>query len=240
MADRMTAVVDPFLGAVDAVAGGRYSAVLYGSAARGDYIEGQSDINLMLILDDVGPATLRALGPAFGSWRKGSSEPPLVISRGEWDRAGDAFPIEIADMRSAYRVLRGPDPLAAMEPQRADLRRALERELRGKLLRLRQGYALLSADPVKLGSLAADSAGTVLVLFRSLLVLTGRDVPLAPGAIVSAAAEVAGFPADAVGDVTRHRGDHKWRCDAAVFEAYLDAVATTAGFVDQLQLGDQR
>ena len=127
-----------------------------------------------------------------------------------------------------------------MEPQRADLRRALERELRGKLLRLRQGYALLSADPVKLGSLAADSAGTVLVLFRSLLVLTGRDVPLAPGAIVSAAAEVAGFPADAVGDVTRHRGDHKWRCDAAVFEAYLDAVATTAGFVDQLQLGDQR
>jgi hypothetical protein len=236
----MTSVIDPFLGAVDAVAGGRYSAVLYGSAARGDYIEGKSDINLMLILDDVGPATLRALGPALGTWQKGSTEPPLLISRQEWGRAGDAFPIEIADMRSAYRILRGPDPLATMEPHRAELRQALERELRGKLLRLRQGYAVLSADPVRLGALAADSAGTVLVLFRSLLVLTGRDVPLAPAAIVSAAADLVGFPAEAVSGVTRHRGDRKWRCEAPVFEAYLDAVATTAGYVDQLQLGDHR
>ncbi len=44
-----------------------------------------------------------------------------------------------------YRVLRGSDPLAGMEVRPADLRAALEREFRGKLMRLRQGYALYGA-----------------------------------------------------------------------------------------------
>ena len=60
----------------------------------------------------VAPATLRALGPAFAAWRKSSPQPPLLISRAEWARAADAFPIEISDMRAAYRLLRGDDPLA--------------------------------------------------------------------------------------------------------------------------------
>ena len=40
-----------------------YSAILYGSAARGDYIPGRSDINLMLVVDQLTPKVLRSLGP---------------------------------------------------------------------------------------------------------------------------------------------------------------------------------
>ena len=49
---------------VDAALGGGYSAVLYGSAARGDFVPGQSDLNLMLILDDLSPARAPSAGPA--------------------------------------------------------------------------------------------------------------------------------------------------------------------------------
>ena len=105
-------VVTPFLAAADAALGAGYSALLYGSAARGDYVPGRSDINLMLVLDDPSPSRLRALAPAFEAWRKAAAEPPLLISRAEWARASDVFPIEITDMRAGYRVLRGPDPLA--------------------------------------------------------------------------------------------------------------------------------
>ena len=66
----------------------------------------------MLVLDDRRPPCSAALGPAFGAWRKAVAEPPLLISRAEWARAADAFPIEITDMRAAYQVLRGADPLA--------------------------------------------------------------------------------------------------------------------------------
>ena len=112
---------------------------------------GRSDINLMLILDDLSPGKLTALAGPFGAWRKSGYEPPLVIGRPEWARATDVFPIEITDMRAGYEVLRGPDPVADLSVAPADLRRALEREFRGKLLRLRQGYVAAADDPAALG-----------------------------------------------------------------------------------------
>lgn len=239
MADPVQSLLDPFLSDTDRVLGDRYSAVLYGSAARGEFVQGHSDINVLMVLDDVSAASLRALAPSFGAWRKAAQEPPLLLSRSEWLGAADAFPIEISDMRSAYRLLRGADPLALVTVERADLRRALEREFRGKLLRLRQGYVTLSNDPASLSGVAAESVGTMLVLYRGLLTLLGREVPRDAAGLVSAAAGAAGFSADALARVVAGRGDRGWRCTTAEFEAYLNAVAQTAEYVDHLQLGDQ-
>jgi hypothetical protein len=240
MADRIARVLDPLLAAADRAFPGGYSAVLYGSAARGDYAEETSDINLLLVLEDVTPATLRQLGPAFTAWQSASPEPPLVISLGEWNRATDVFPVELTDMLASYRVLRGPDLLAGITVPPADLRRELESELRGKLLRLRQGYTLLAGDADGLGQLAARSAPTALVLGRAMLALLGTPVT-PPGdaeRVVRGAAAAAGFPPEAMLEVVRHRGEREWRCDPATFEGYLDAVARMAMFVDQLQPGD--
>ena len=70
MHETVERVVTPFLAAADAALGAGYSALLYGSAARGDYTAGRSDINLLLVLDDPSPTRLRALAPAFAAWRK--------------------------------------------------------------------------------------------------------------------------------------------------------------------------
>ena len=239
MAHPVQSVLDPFLADTDRVLGERYSAVLYGSGARGEFVAGRSDINVLMVLDDVAPAALRSLAGAFSAWRKAAQEPPLLLSREEWLSAADAFPIEVSDMRSAYRVLRGADPVALVSVDRADLRRALESEFRGKLLRLRQGYVTLSGDPATLSGVAAESVRPVLVLYRALLALLGRPVPPSTAGMVSAAAGAVGFAPDSVAGIAAGRGDRSWRCTTTDFEAYLDAVAQTAAFVDHLQLGDQ-
>jgi predicted nucleotidyltransferase len=232
-------VVDPFLAEVDQALGSGYSAVLYGSAARNDFIPGRSDINLMLVLDQLNPQILRSLGRAFTGWRKGSREPPLILSRAEWGRASDAFPIEITDMRLSYQVLRGPDPVQSMQVDRTDLRKALEREFRGKLLRLRQGYATYAPDPKALGMLALQSAATILVLLRGVLSLIGKPVPGDASELASASAAAIGFDAEHLLHVVRHRAEREWRCGATEFEKYMEAVEQAARFLDQLHLGDQ-
>jgi predicted nucleotidyltransferase len=219
---------------VDRVAGAGYSAVLYGSASRGDYIPGRSDVNLMLVLDEVTTATLRALGRAFAIWRKSTPEPPLLISRTEWTRASDAFPIEITDMRLSYQVLRGADPLQGVQVDTGDLRKALEREFRGKLLRLRQGYATYAPEPAALGRLGLESAATILVLLRGVLVVLDRPVPLDSTELSTAAAGAIGFEPEHLLHVVRHRADREWRCGAPEFENYMNAVEQTARLVDQL------
>ncbi len=231
-------VVDPFLTEVDRVIGQGYSAVLYGSAARGDFVPGRSDINLMLVLSQLTPAVLRSMSRGFSAWRKSIQEPPLILSRDEWNRASDAFPIEITDMRLSYQVLRGGDPLDGMQVDRTDLRKALEREFRGKLLRLRQGYSTYAPDPAALGSLGLQSAATILVLLRGVLTVAGRPVPAEATELASDAARLIGFEAEHVAHVVRHRSDREWRCTAEEFENYMAAVEQTARYVDQLQLGD--
>lgn len=232
-------VVNPFLEEADRVLGSGYSAVLYGSAARGDFIPGRSDINLLLVFDDLAPGTLRSLSRAFTGWRKSMTEPPLILSRSEWDRATDAFPIEITDMRLSYQVLRGSDPLEGVQAAHGDLRKALEREFRGKLLRLRQGYATYAPDPAALGSLGLQSAATILVLLRGVLSVVGRPVPADSVELSKAAADTVGYEAEHVLHVVRHRSDREWRCAAPDFENYMNAVEQTARFVDQLHLGAQ-
>jgi hypothetical protein len=164
----------------------------------------------------------------------------LVILRSEWARATDVFPIEITDMRCGYEVLRGPDPLAGLQVAPTDLRHALEREFRGKLLRLRQGYVAAGGDPAALGLLAERSSGTFLVLLRGLLVLLGRSVPSEPVQVAATAAATMGMDGEPLLNVVRHRAERGWRCTPGEFGSYLDAVARAATFLDQLQLGDQR
>lgn len=232
-------VVDPFLTEIDRVLGAGYSAVLYGSAARGDFIPGRSDINLMLVLEQLTPEVLRSLSRGFTAWRKATAEPPLILSRPEWSRATDAFPVEITDMRLSYQVLRGSDPLEGVRVDLTDLRKALEREFRGKLLRLRQGYSTYAPDPAALGSLGLQSAATILVLLRGLLTVMGKAVPNDGTELARSAAEAVGFEADHLLHVVSHRADREWRASAEAFENYMNAVEQTARFVDQLQLGDQ-
>jgi hypothetical protein len=239
MRDSVARVVDSFLTETDVALGSGYSAVLYGSAARGDFVPGRSNINLMLVIDELSPQVLRSLGKAFHGWRKASRESPLIMSRAEWNRATDAFPIEITDMQTAYRVLRGADPLHGVEVHGADLRKALEREFRGKLLRLRQGYATYAPDPAALGALGLQSAATILVLLRGLLTLLGKAVPNDALELTAVAAAAVGFEGENLLHVVRHRVDREWRCQAAEFENYMAAVEQSARFLDQLQLGDQ-
>jgi predicted nucleotidyltransferase len=235
----VTKVVDPFLEETDRALGSGYSAVLYGSAARGDFIPGRSDINLMLVLDRLTPTVLKSLSRAFAGWRKSLADPPLILSREEWNRATDAFPIEITDMHLSYRVLRGGDPLEAAQVDLGDLRKALEREFRGKLLRLRQGYATFAPDPAALGALGLQSAATILVLLRGVLTVARKPVSADAAELVKDAAGLVGFNAEHVLHVVRHRTDREWRCQAPDFESYMSTVEQTAGYLDQLQLGDQ-
>jgi hypothetical protein len=164
----------------------------------------------------------------------------LYGSAARADFAPGRSDLNLTDMRCGYEVLRGADPVAGLHVAPADLRQALEREFRGKLLRLRQGYVAAGGDPAALGLLAGRSSGTFLVLLRALLVLLGRPVPSEPVEVAAAAAAALGIDGEPLLNVVRHRAERGWRCSPGEFEGYLDAVSRATTFLDQLQLGDLR
>ena len=234
-----TEILEPFLAKVDAAIGPEYSAVLYGSVARGENIPGLSDINLLLVLERLSADILARLEPPFSGWVEQNLPPPLLMTREEWARASDVFPVEISDMKTAYRTLRGADPVAPLSIGPADHRRALERDFRGKLNRLRQAFVPSERDPESLGIFARQSIASVAVLYRSLLVLENEPVPADMGTVFVHAGRLVGFKAAILVDIAAHRADEGWKCPREAFEDYLSAVERTVAYVDQLQPGDQ-
>jgi hypothetical protein len=232
-------IVEPFLVQVDSVIGAGYSAVLYGSVARAEYQSGVSDVNLMLVVNQLDHETLRKLGPAFAGWVVNEIPPPLILPRAEWQRASDVFPIEITDMKAGYRVLRGEDPVVSLRVRSRDLRSALEREFRGKLARLRQGFIPSESRPEDLGVLAQHSIGSVAALYRALLSLAQRPVPTTRIEVLAAAGVLVGFDPAPLVEIVRHRSEKGWRSTRELFEGYLAAVERTVSFVDTFHPGDQ-
>jgi predicted nucleotidyltransferase len=239
MHQSITDQLAPLLKELDAGFGTGYSAVLFGSAARADFVARHSDINLMLVLPALDPAALRKLGPAFARWRKTGNPPPLLLTPAELRRSADAFPLEIHDLKAAHLVIRGEDPVAGLSVRPADLRAALERDARGKLLRLRQGYAESDGKSDRLTGLARLTVGGVLLLCRAVLALTRRPVPADPVAMIGDVAALAGFTPGALAELAAQRSEGSWRCTPERFEAYLATVERLVGFLDELHTGDE-
>jgi predicted nucleotidyltransferase len=216
------------------------AAVLYGSTARGTYVQGRSDLNVLVVVRDAGAAALRPAAEPIADWVKAGEPPPLVFSDAEWRASADVFPIEIEDMREAHRVLRGGDVFVGLATRRADLRQELEREVRGKLLRLRTEYAAAAGDGRELERLLLASASTFLTLFRAALRLAGRPVPSARDAMVQDAAAVAGMEAAAFDWVLARlagRAMPALEPFDPVGVRYVDAIERLARFVDETPVG---
>jgi hypothetical protein len=236
MAQRATA--EWLAAALAGALGGRLVALLlYGSAARGDHVPGRSDVNTLLIVDHADDALFAALGPAVRRWTRAGHPAPLVFTEREWRESADAFPIEYEDIRHAHRLLAGRDPWPGIAVRRDELRRQLERELMGKLVRLRQAYAALRDDPKRLAPVLAASAAGFFTMLRALLRLAGRPAPAAAAALVREAAALVGFAPEGLDPLAAHaaggpalrlaRGD-------ALPARYLEAVARTAEYVNRL------
>lgn len=232
-----TQLVDRLVARVDELYAGDASVVLYGSMARGDWQAGHSDVNLLVVTASVSAADLRRLTPEFRGFEAERSAPPFLVTRAEWARAADAFPIEITDMRQAYRVLHGVDPLEGLAVQLPALRQALEAEFRGKLLRLRADYALYGDQPRLLAAVVGASIGSLRVLFRGLTALTGHGAAPDDARLAALLAPLLGAGQAAVADLLARRRQTAWDCAAAQFESYLGLVEQAVRVVDTFTPG---
>ncbi|MCX8071698.1 MAG: hypothetical protein N3C12_04530 [Candidatus Binatia bacterium] len=154
------------------------SLLLYGSAAAGDYIEGISDLNFLVVVRGSPIAVLEKLRPHWPRWQKRGMAVPLVVQEDFFRRAADVFPMELLDMRECHEVLGGEDPLHSVDIDPAHLRHQLEFELRSKWLKLGSLY-LQSADLGAHGSDATllEAAKSFAILMRHMLRLAGQELP---------------------------------------------------------------
>ena len=213
------------------------SVLLHGSVVRDEAVAGVSDVNVLVLLADVGPEQLSAIAPLARDWREAAGAPPLIFAEREWSRAVDVFAIEVADMKDAHELLFGTDPVATLEPDRSELRLQTERELRGKLLQLREGTLLAANSPAELGWLLTAALPSFTAYMRATLRLAGNAVPRdTPSVIIDTAALIGADPAPfaAVWDARRAGRKLEARIGDPIVADFYGLAERMADHVDRL------
>jgi predicted nucleotidyltransferase len=150
------------------------SIILYGSGAKNEYVPKRSDINFLIILTQNGMDRLDRALPLVEKWRKSNVAVPLFLTRKYIESGLDTFPVEFLDLKHFHKVIYGDDLLADITINRDDLRHQIERELRGKLLHLREGFLATGNDRELLHDMLASSVSTFVSIFKALLYLKGE------------------------------------------------------------------
>ena len=211
------------------------AVVLFGSAAAGEMIPKRSDYNVLVIVDRLGVAELRAAAAVTRAWDDAGNSPPLTLTTDEWRRSADIFPMEYADILERHRVLYGEPPFAGIEVSPADLRLELEQQAMGKLLQLRRGVLDTGNDGRRQRELLEASLSTMMVLFRAVLRLHGESPSTDYEALTQAVARRAGLDAEPFLRVVRHvRGQAKLGTGEAgdVLPGYLAGVERLVAHLD--------
>lgn len=170
--------------------------ILYGSGADRHYIPGKSDLNFLVVLTERGMEDLEKAMTVVARGRKSRVATPLFMTKDYIGAALDAYPIEFLAMKLNHVMVYGEDVLTTLEIRPEYLRLQVERELRGKLLLLRQRFLETEGKDKELRRLIRESLPAFLTAFKALLWLLGREIPRERPEIVEAAARAAGVGAE--------------------------------------------
>lgn len=194
--------------------------ILYGSAARSDFHEVRSDLNVVCILRSLRVAELERVSAVVKWWTAVQHQPaPLFFSAEELQRSADVFAIEILDMQESHRVLYGTDVVAGISIPMNLHRVQVEHELRTLLLRLRQHLLRDAGNLHELGTILAKSFSSTLTLLRHTLIAFGERPPNVPNELFTRIAALTGASAPAF-ETVRHLREAKDLDKGAVLPAY--------------------
>lgn len=211
------------------------SVVLYGPAAHADDHPTVVGEHLLIVVAELDLETMQRLGEPVRWWLKKGEPWPRLFSEPLLRASADVYPIELLEITHHRRILFGADPLSGVSIDHAHLRVQCERELREKLMRLREGYVESHGHGGRaLYDLLAVSYGSFVRIFRACLYLVGAPPTHRDHEVMTALAKWLDLPSTAFDDVERvARGDRKQDAEA-VFAAYYRALLAAEARIDRL------
>ena len=203
------------------------SVILYGSAARGDFHEAHSDLNVLCVLRSLRAPDLARVSPVVKWWTTVQHQPaPLFFAAEELLQSADVFAIELLDMQQSHRVLYGSDAVAGVTVPMNLHRVQVEHELRTLLLKLRQHLLHEPENQKELAAVLAKSISSTVTLLRHALIALKEQPSSEPRDVFARVAIFTGTNTSAFENVWRLREAKGLDKDAvlSMYDAYLAAV----------------
>ncbi len=216
-----------------------HSFHVVGSAVMPDYNEKLSDINSVVILRTMDLRFLAFLAPLGKKHGKKRIAAPLVMTPEYIRDSRDAFPIEFLDFKLIHKTVYGEDIFRDIEIARQPLRLQVEREIKTKLIGLIQGYISSLGKKGPLAALLVRSVTGSMALFRAIILLLGKEPPLARAEVIKMYESAAGIEADIFTKLLLLKSGEMKPSEQelrALFERYYNALEATGKNIDEIRV----
>lgn len=215
-----------------------HSIHITGTATNDDFDEKVSDVNSIIVLKKMDLQFLELLAPLGKKYRKQKVAAPLIMTPDYIKTSLDVFPIEFLNFKLIHSTVRGEDIWESIEIHRMDLRHQCERELKTKLIWLRQGYLSSMGDRKMLIDGFTSSITGYIPLFRGIISLLGKEPPVIQSKVMASLSKATNINTEVFSKILRIRHE-KVRLSIdelnTIFEDYYSATEKIGKIVDEIQ-----
>ncbi len=210
------------------------SIVLYGGLAKGEYTPDSSDVNVMIVLNQVDLGTLDKVAPIIQSGLRDFRLASMLLGERDLRRSSEVFPVKFLDMHRHHRVLWGKDLLSDLTISRDYVRLRCAQEITNLLLRLRQFYVQRAHRPELIESTLTKAISSFLAALNTLTELKTGQAESDKSSIIEAAEKI-GLDAQPLRDVLAlKRGELKPNTEELkrLYDLFMVTVQRAAELVD--------
>lgn len=230
--------IEPYLrGILDIHGENIVSIMLYGSAAGGFYVPRQSDINLMVIFNELGFKELKSSLRLINQGIAKKITAPLFLSLKHIETSKDVFPIEFLEIKDNNILLYGKDIFGDLQIDQVNIRLFCEREIKGKLIRMREAYLEVGLKRKGIEALMKESLSSLMPIFRALIRIKNQKPDVDREKILSALSEQYGLDKNVFIAILRDKTNDEKIAGQDIeifFEKYLDEIKKLALIADRL------
>ena len=211
------------------------SFIVYGSAATGEVYK-YSDYNTLMVMGSIDTATLKMITRPVDAWVKKGQPIPMILTLDSMMASQDVFPLEFLDIKENHVMLFGRDVFKDMKISPKNLRLEIERELKSKLIRLRQSFILTGGNSGKIKRLLIRSISTFAAILKGIIRLYGNSAPAKKSGIFDAAPAALKLDKELfrlILSVKEQRADIKNSEIEGVFTRYMGEIDRMADIIDK-------
>ncbi len=179
--------IDKFIQDIKKVFNQRLKSVfIYGSKANIETDKLTSDIDIMVIAENVTGDDLKKCAPAVKKWMgtgcpcrifdKEKNPLPVFMGEREWFNSTDVYAMEYSDIKDNHRIIYGENLISSINIKKEDLRLQCEAEMKNLLMRFRKHYLLFSNNPKEINNALFAVTKTINAIFKAILRLQEIEV----------------------------------------------------------------
>ncbi len=215
-----------------------HSIHITGSALTEDFNPNTSDINSIIVLNKMDLKFLEDFAPLGKKFGKKQVSSPLIMTPEYISSSLDVFPVEFLTIKLLHKTVFGEDIFIDLEIKKSDLRPQCERELKVRLIGLRQGYLSSLGNRKFLADGFISSFSGYIPLFRGIILLLGTTPPEENKEVLTTLHDVSGVNTDVFKTVLKAKKDKtKLSIEIlnSIFEDYYKAIEKLGNITDEIK-----